>query len=98
MSRKVDITDKLNFEENPVLVIKEKELEINADAHTMLKVMGLMAGNEVGSNEILEAYDLMFPDKSKRELEKLKLKFEDFVTVVQEAVQLVAGTDERGEQ
>ena len=98
MSRKVDITDKLNFEENPVLVIKEKELEINADAHTMLKVMGLMAGNEVGSNEILKAYDLMFPDKSKRELEKLKLKFEDFVTVVQEAVQLVAGTDERGEQ
>ena len=40
MARKVDITDKLSFEGNPSLVIKGKALEVNADAPTMLKVMG----------------------------------------------------------
>ena len=40
MARKVDITDKLTFDGNPFLVIKGKELEVNADAPTMLKVMG----------------------------------------------------------
>ena len=39
MARKIDITDKLTFDGNPVLVIKGKELEVNADAPTMLKVM-----------------------------------------------------------
>ncbi len=32
MSKVVDITDKLEFEENPKLVVKGKELEVNADA------------------------------------------------------------------
>ena len=32
MSKIVDITDKLTFDENPKLVIKGKELEVNADA------------------------------------------------------------------
>ena len=43
MARKVDITDKLSFEGNPSLVIKGEVLEVNADAPTMLKVMGLMS-------------------------------------------------------
>ena len=42
MARKVDITDKLTFEGNPSLLIKDKELEVNSDAPTMLKVMNLM--------------------------------------------------------
>lgn len=45
MARKVDITDKLSFEENPSLVIKGEVLEVNADALTMLKVMGLMSAD-----------------------------------------------------
>ena len=34
MARKVDITDKLTFEGNPSLLIKDKELEVNSDAPT----------------------------------------------------------------
>ena len=75
MARKVDITDKLSFEENPSLVIKGKTLEVNADAPTMLKVMGLMSADNPGAQEILDAYDLMFPEKSKKEMEKMKLGF-----------------------
>lgn len=99
MAKVVDITDKLSFEGNPSLAIKGKHLEVNADAPTMLKVMGLMGGAEPGVNEILETYDLMFPEKSKKEIEKLKLGFNDLIVVVQEAVGLVIGEDEQpGEQ
>lgn len=100
MAKVVDITDKLSFDGNPKLIIKEKELEVNADAPTMLKVMGLMGGTtEPGVHEILETYDLMFPEKSKKEIEKLKLGFNDLIIVVQEAVGLIIGEDEQpGEQ
>ena len=39
----------------------------------MLKVMGLMSANDPGAQEILEAYDMMFPEKSKKEIERMKL-------------------------
>lgn len=94
MARKVDITDKLSFEENPSLVIKGKVLEVNADAPTMLKVMGLMSADDPGARETLEAYDMMFPERSKKELERMKLGFKDLIVVVQEAVQLISGVEE----
>ena len=99
MAKIIDITEKLTFEGNPSLVIRGKHLEVNADAPTQLKVMGLMGGAEPGVNEILETYDLMFPEKSKKEIEKLKLGFNDLIVVVQEAVGLIIGEDEQpGEQ
>jgi hypothetical protein len=91
--KKVDITEKLSFEGNPALIIKGKALEVNADAPTMLKVMGLVSGDEPGAKEILEAYEMMFPEKSKKELEKLKLGFKDLIIVVQEAIQLISGVE-----
>ena len=97
MAKVVDITDKLTFEENPALEIKGKVIEVNADAPTMLKVMGLMGKDDPGVQEIMDAYQLMFPEKSRKELDKLKLSFRDLIVVVQEAVQLIAGDgDGRG--
>lgn len=97
--RKYDITDKLTFDGNPVLVIKGKELEVNADAPTMLKVMNFFGEDGVGIGQINEAYELIFPEKSRREIEKMKLSVKDWMTVVQEAVGLVVGeSDGRGEQ
>lgn len=100
MSKKVDITEKLSFEGNPFLVIKDKELEVNADAPTMLKVMGLMSGSDPGAQDILDSYEMIFPDKSKKEIDKLKLGFKDLIVVVREAVQLISGMedDTLGEQ
>lgn len=100
MTKKVDITDKLTFEGNPSLIIKGKVLEVNADAPTMLKVMGLMASDDPGAQEIIETYDMMFPEKSKKEIEKMKLGFKDLIIVVQEAIQLISGMEEsaQGEQ
>lgn len=99
MARKVDITEKLTFDGNPSIVIKGKELEVNADAPTMLKVMGLLGSDEPGIKEILDTYQLMFPEKSRQEIEKMKLGFQDLIVVVQEAVQLITGEEEKpGEQ
>ena len=91
MGKVVDITDKLTFDGNPKLKIKGVELEVNADAPTMLKVMGLMGSEDPGVQEILDTYELMFPDKSKEEIKKLGLNFQDLIVVVQEAVSLIAG-------
>lgn len=93
MARVVDITDKLTFDGNPSLKIKGKLLEVNSDAPTMLKVMGLMNCDDPGMSEIMEAYNLIFSEKSQKEIEKLRLNFRDLLTVVQEAVSLVTGED-----
>lgn len=99
MAKVVDITEKLTFEGNPSLLIKGKKLEVNADAPTMLKVMGLMGADDPGVSEILKTYDMMFPEKSKKEIEKLGLGFNDLIVVVQEAVGLiVGGVSGQGEQ
>lgn len=91
MAKMVDITEKLTFEGNPSLMIKGKKLEVNADAPTMLKVMGLMSTDEPGMDEILKAYDMMFPEKSQKEIEKLKLNFNDLVVVIKEGINLITG-------
>ena len=99
MAKVIDITEKLTFEGNPSLMIKGKKLEVNADAPTMLKVMGLMSTDDPGADEVLEAYRLMFPETSQKEIEALRLNFADLVIVIQSAVQLVAGGGEgQGEQ
>jgi len=99
VAKVVDITEKLTFEGNPSLMIKGKKLEVNADAPTMLKVMGLMGCDNPGIDEILKTYDMMFPEKSKKEIEKLGLGFNDLIVVVQEAVGLiVGGVNGQGEQ
>ena len=40
MAKKVNITEKLELDGNPSLIIGKEELEVNADAATMLKIMG----------------------------------------------------------
>lgn len=98
MAKVVDITDKLSFDENPSLLIKGKKLEVNADAPTMLKIMNLMKAEGVEMEQIGEAYELVFPEKSRKEIEKLKLNTRDWTIVVQEAMSLIIGDDNQGEQ
>lgn len=99
MAKIVDITDKLSFDGNPSLMIKGKTLEVNADAPTMLKVMNYIGEDGVEIDQINEAYELIFPEKSRREIEKMKLSVPDWMIVVQEAVGLVIGEDsDPGEQ
>ena len=98
MGKIVDITDKLEFEENPKLVIKEMELEVNADAATVLKIMGILGeDSNVKPGDIVRMYELIFSDADRRKIDKLKLQFTDFQTLVFSAINLITGEEESGE-
>ena len=90
--KRLDITEKLTFEEKPILVIKDKEIELDNRAPTVLKVLGLM-GEEAGAKEILQAYHLMFDEQARKVVDALCLSFNDFATLIHSAVHLVAGDD-----
>lgn len=99
MAKVVDITDKLTFDGNPSLVIKGKKLEVNADAPTMLKIMNLMTNEGAEIEQIGEAYELVFPEKSRNVIDGMKLSIDDWTTVVMEAMELIMGEDgSRGER
>lgn len=97
MARVVDITSKLEFDGNPKLKIKDKEIEVNADAPTMLKVMNLV-GDDPTPKDIIELYKLIFPEESRKILDGMKLSFANLITVVEAAVSVISGdTDTSGE-
>jgi hypothetical protein len=94
MGKVVDITEKLSMEENPIIVIKGEELEVNADAETVLKIMGMM-GNEddITAKDVLAMCNLIFTEEAKEKLGKLKLSFKDYSTAIMQAVSLAIGDD-----
>lgn len=92
MAKKVDITEKLSFDGNPSLVIKGKELEVHADAATALKVMDALSSNP-GPKQVIDMYKLLFPDESRKAIDKMHLNFLDFKTVVKGAITLITGED-----
>lgn len=103
MRKSMDITEKLELDGNPCLVIQGEELEVNADAATMLKVMGMFANNQDDNDQddvvkktqvTLNMCDLLFPEKSKKLIEKKKLSFADLNRVIEAAVDLIAGSNE----
>lgn len=96
MARKIDITEKLSFDGNPSLIIKGTELEVNADAATVLRVMGAL-GNEPGPKQVVDMYNMLFPDKSRKAVDGMHLSFKDFRTVVENAITLITGDADEGE-
>lgn len=95
MGKLVDITEKLNFEENPKIKVKDTKIEVNADAETVLKIMGILS-DDTSVSSVMKMYELLFDEKERKKIEKLKLKFSDFQILVQTAINLVTG-EEQGE-
>lgn len=101
MAKKIiDITEKLSFEENPILVIKGKELEVNTDAETVLRLMGIIGDQEnTSQKEVLDMYELIFQEDSRKAISELSLSFNDLKRVIQEAMSLITEEDHAlGEQ
>ena len=98
MGKVVDITEKLSFDENPKLKIKGVEVEVNADAPTMLKLMQLIGdGDNVKPSDVVKMYELMFNEKDRKKIDGLKLQFGDFQALVMAAMGLVTGDAPAGE-
>lgn len=98
MAKVVDITEKLSFEENPKIKIKNITCEVNTDATTVLKLMQLIGdGEAVNPNDIVNMYELIFSETERKKIEKLKLQFNDFETLVMAAIGMATGNEVVGE-
>lgn len=107
MRKSIDITEKLELDENPCLIIQGEEFEVNADAATMLKVMGEIssaekqsAGSGKGTVEhVFKLYELIFPEKTRKKFEENRISFRDLSVIIEFALDLIAGkTDAVGEK
>ena len=92
---KKDINDKLNFNGNPSLIVNGVEIEVNSDATTMIKLMAMIGDeSEVTPKIIVEMYEMIFSEKERKKIEKLKLNMEDFQTLVMAAIEMLTGEQE----
>lgn len=100
MSKIIDITNKLNFEEKPIIKVKDVEIEANNEAATMLKIVALFDEiSESGSvKDVLTIYDLLFDEENRKKIESLKLSYEDFLTFVMESAQLLMSNGEEPDE
>lgn len=101
MAKVVDITNKLNFEENPKLVINGRQYEVNADAETMLRVMNAVESGD--DTKVIGAMSLLFKPKDLEAITRIKkngkkLSGNALITIMQAAMSLIMGEDESGEQ
>lgn len=93
MAKIIDITDKLNFEEKPAITIKGEEYKVDDSAETMLKLMGLFDGKSE-AEAVPAAYELIFSEEDRERLKTLNLNFKDFMTLIEEAMDLIRGEDD----
>lgn len=101
MAKIVDITDKLEFEANPILKIGTLDVEVKSDAKTMLKLMGVFSKGE-DLEAVEEALELIFAPGDVEAICELnrngkKLSAKSLTTIVQAAMELVMGESDQGE-
>lgn len=87
-----DITERLKFNEDPVLIIKGKKFTIRSDAEVVLQLMGILTdkGEFAGATEAMK---LLLSAEDHKKLSSLHLKVEDYVAVMKAAVDLAIGED-----
>ena len=89
---KYNLTEKLKFNEDPVLQIRDVELTIKSDAEIVLRLMDVMNGRgQLAAAR--EAMDLLLSPGDKKKLDGLKLKADDYIQVMNTAVALALGND-----
>lgn len=96
MSKLIDITDKLNFEEKPSVRVKNFDLAINNDAVSILKLAAIFEDGNGKSKDVIEMYHLLFDESEREKIEKLKLNMHDFNALISESAKIATGdlTDE----
>jgi hypothetical protein len=97
MAKIVDITDKLNFEEKPKIVIKGVEIEVSNKAVDVLKITPTLQKEKLDPKDIYSLYQVLFPEESREKIEAFGLDFNDFSTVILQAATVIASGDNEGE-
>ena len=103
MAKTVDIPDKLNFDENPRLKLGNEELEVNADAETVIRLMDVFA-HRSDVQAVGAALELIFSPEdipkiySMKDKKGRKLSAASLMTIIQAAMELVMGDAGQGER
>lgn len=89
---KYNLTEKLKFDEDPVLQIRDTELTIKSDAETVLQLLDIVAnkGELAGASEAMK---LLLSEEDREKLSELHLKTKDYITAMMAAVNLALGED-----
>lgn len=93
MSKIIDITNKLNFEEKPCIQIKGTVLAVNNDAPSMMKVMAILEDGTGKASDVRQLVDLLFDAPEQEKLNALRLTFPDYSKAIMRAAEIAAGGD-----
>lgn len=86
------LTEKLSFEDNPKIKIKDKVITVNAEAETALKLMDML-DKEGEVQTSLKAPELLFSEKDRKAISGLKLSMADYTILLSTAMSLCLGED-----
>lgn len=100
MSKIIDITDKLNFEEKPCIQIKGTVLAVNNDVPSVMKIMAILEDGTGKASDVRQLVDLLFDAPEQEKLDALKLTFPDYSKAIMSAAEFAAGgtLDAAGEE
>ena len=90
MARNVDLTGKLGLGEKPTITIGDTTLTVNDSAIALIRVLDIAQANMTPA-QMIEAYTILFGEDGPKTLENLNVKFADFPTIIETAVELAMG-------
>lgn len=98
MSKIIDITNKLNFDEKPLATVKGVKLEVNNDAMDMLEVSAIFEdipeGGNLRSSDILKLFGLLFDEENRNKVKAMKLSITDFASLIMNVAQIAVNNFE----
>ena len=98
MSKIIDITDKLHFEEKPQIKIKDTVITINDSAMSLLEAIPLLQNSADIPENLNKICDLLFNETEREKIKALDLNFKDFMVFLQKTIESVTdGKNEQGE-
>lgn len=87
-----DITEKLNFDADPKLKIKDVELTIKSDAENVLQILDVLQ-NSGETEATVKCMPILLGEEDQEKLKSLHLKMNDYIEVMEAAVSLALGED-----
>lgn len=96
MSKIIDITDKLNFEQKPQIKIKDTVITVNDEAVILLEILPKLSSNPT-PEDIDKICKSLFEQSEHEKIKALKLNFKDFTTLIELAIEIIVGEEEPGE-
>lgn len=89
---KYNLTEKMKFDQDPVITIKDIEVSVKSDAETVLELLDVIE-NKGEMAALSQCMDLLFSPADQKKIKRLGLKMDDFVLLIQTATALAVGED-----